>query len=86
MSGIPIYRQQLYTCFIDNKKAFNCAEHERIWIMLRDIGVPISSTGVAMILVGGGHPAMHQCCTRVKLSLAAGVWESCGPPAVSRVI
>ena len=27
--------------------------------MLRDIGVPISSTGVAMILVGGGQPPGH---------------------------
>ena len=48
--------------------------------MLRDIGVPISSTGVAMILVGGGHPAMHQCCTRVKVSLAAaGLGELWAP-------
>ena len=29
-------------------------------------------TSVARILVGGGHPAMHQWCTHLKLSLAPG--------------
>ena len=28
-------------CFIDYKKAFDCVDHERMWIILKDMGVPI---------------------------------------------
>ena len=27
--------------FIDYKKAFDCVDHERLWVMLRDVGVPV---------------------------------------------
>ena len=28
-------------CFIDYKKAFDCVDHERLWVILRDMGVPV---------------------------------------------
>ena len=28
-----------YVCFIDYKKAFDCVDHERMWIILNDTGV-----------------------------------------------
>ena len=28
-------------CFIDYKKAFDCVDHERLWMILRDMGVPV---------------------------------------------
>ena len=28
-------------CFIDFKKAFDCVDHERLWMILRDMGVPV---------------------------------------------
>ena len=31
----------LYMCFIDYKKAFDCVHHERLWVILRDMGVPV---------------------------------------------
>ena len=32
---------ELYTCFIDNKQVFDCVDHERLWVILRDMGLPI---------------------------------------------
>ena len=34
-------QRDLYMCFIDYKKAFDCVDHERLWVMLRDMGVPV---------------------------------------------
>ena len=28
-------------CFIDYKKAFDCVDHERLWLILRAMGVPV---------------------------------------------
>ena len=31
----------LYMCFTDYKKAFDCVDHEILWVILRDMGVPV---------------------------------------------
>ena len=35
------HQRDLYMCFIDYKKAFDCVDHERLWVVLRDMGVPV---------------------------------------------
>ena len=35
------HKRDLYTCFIDYKKAFDCVDHERLWVILGDMGVPV---------------------------------------------
>ena len=35
------HQRDLYMCFIDYKKAFDCVNHERLWVILRDMGVPV---------------------------------------------
>ena len=35
------YQRDLYMCFIDYKKAFDCVDHERLWVILRGMGVPV---------------------------------------------
>ena len=35
------HQRDLYMCFIDNNKAFDCVDNERLWVILRDIGVPV---------------------------------------------
>ena len=32
------HRQDLYMCFIDYPKAFACVDHERTWVILKDMG------------------------------------------------
>ena len=34
------FRQPLYLCFIDYSKAFDCVDHEKLWLALREIGIP----------------------------------------------
>ena len=34
------FGQPLYLCFIDYSKAFDCVDHEKLWLALREIGIP----------------------------------------------
>ena len=43
------------------------------------------STGVARVFVGGGHSALHQWCTRLKLSRQLGSGSAVSTPAGNRV-
>ena len=43
-------QRDLYVCFIDYKKAFDCVDHERLWVTLRDMGVPV---GLHLIVLLG---------------------------------
>ena len=35
------HQRDLYMYFIDNKKAFDCVDHEILWVILRDMRVPV---------------------------------------------
>ena len=35
------HQRYLYMCFIDYKKAFDCVDHDTLWVILRDMGVPV---------------------------------------------
>ena len=39
-----VHQRDLYMCFIDYKKAFDCVDHERLWVILRAVGVPVHVT------------------------------------------
>ena len=39
------HQRDLYSmCFIDYKKAFDCVDHKILWVILRDMGVPVHLT------------------------------------------
>ena len=35
------YNRSVYICLIDYKKAFDCVDYERLWVILQEIGVPV---------------------------------------------
>ena len=35
------HQRDVNMCFIDYKNAFNCVDHERLWMILSDMGVPV---------------------------------------------
>ena len=35
------HQRDLNMCFIDYKKAFDCVDHERLWVIPRAMGVPV---------------------------------------------
>ena len=34
------YQKDIYMCFIDYSKAFDCVDHEKLWVTLRRMGIP----------------------------------------------
>ena len=34
------FQKNIYFCFIDNAKAFDCVDHNKLWKILRELGIP----------------------------------------------
>ena len=34
------FQKNIYFCFIDYAKAFNCVDHNKLWKILKEIGIP----------------------------------------------
>ena len=34
------FKKNIYLCFIDYDKAFNCVDHNKLWKSLREMGIP----------------------------------------------
>ena len=36
----PEFQKNIYFCFIDYAKAFDCVDHNKLWKILQEIGIP----------------------------------------------
>ena len=34
------FQKNIYLCFIDYNKAFDCVDHDKLWKILREMGIP----------------------------------------------
>ena len=34
------FQENIYFCFIDDAKAFDCVDHNQLWKILREMGIP----------------------------------------------
>ena len=46
-------RKNIYFCFIDHAKAFHCMDHNKLWKILRDMGIPDQLTYLLRNLYAG---------------------------------
>ena len=47
------FQKNIYFCFIDNAKAFDCVDHNKLWKILREMGIPDHLTWVLRNLHAG---------------------------------
>ena len=47
------FQKNIYFCFIDYAKAFDCVDHNKLWKILRDMGIPDHLTCLLRNLYGG---------------------------------
>ena len=40
------FQKNIYFCFIDYTKAFDCADHKKMWEILKEMGIPDHLTGL----------------------------------------
>ena len=38
--GIGFQKKHIYLCFIDYAKAFDCVDHNKLWKILKEMGIP----------------------------------------------
>ena len=46
-------RKNIYFCFIDNAKAFDCVDHNKLWKILKEMGIPNHQTCLLRNLYAG---------------------------------
>ena len=47
------YQKNVYFCFIDYVKAFDCVDHNKLWNILKEMGIPDHLTGHLRNLYAG---------------------------------
>ena len=47
------FQENMYFCFVDNAKAFDCVDHKKLWKILQVIGIPDHLTCLLRNLCAG---------------------------------
>ena len=47
------FQKNIYFCFIDYAKTFDCVDHNKLWKILREMGIPDHLTGLLRNLYAG---------------------------------
>ena len=47
------FQKNIYLCFIDNAKAFDCVDHNKLWKILKEMGIPDHLTCLLRNLYAG---------------------------------
>ena len=47
------FSENIYFCFIDYAKAFDCVDHNKLWKILREMGIPDHLTSLLRNLYAG---------------------------------
>ena len=47
------FQKNIYFCFIDNAKAFDCVDHNKLWKILKEMGIPDHLTFLLRNLYAG---------------------------------
>ena len=52
-------KKNIYVCFIDYTKGFECVDHTKLWIILKDMGIPDHLTCLLRNLYAGQEAAVR---------------------------
>ena len=72
------FQKNIYFCFIDYAKAFDCVDHNKLWKILRELGIPDHVTYLLRNLYAGQEAAVrtgHE--TTDWFQIGKGVCQGC---------
>ena len=72
------FQKNIYFCFIDYSKAFDCMDHDKLWKILKQIGIPDHLTCLLRTLYAGQEATVrtgHG--TTDWLQIGKGVSQGC---------
>ena len=65
------FQKNIYFCFVDYAKAFDCVDHNKLWKILKELGIPEHLTCLLRNLYAGqeatvrkGHGTTDCCCSK----------------------
>ena len=53
------FQKNIYFCFIDHAKAFDCVDHKKLWIILKEMGIPDHLTCLLRNPYAGQEPTVR---------------------------
>ena len=72
------FQKNIYFCFIDYAKAFDCVDHNKLWQILKGMGIPDHLTYLLRNLYAGQEATVrtgHR--TTDCFQIGKGVWQGC---------
>ena len=73
-------RKNIYSCFIDYAKAFDCVDHNKLWKILKEMGIPDHLTCLLRNLYAGQEATVrigHGTTDSYFLQIGKGVRQGC---------
>ena len=72
------FQKNIYFCFIDHAKAFNCVDHNKLWKILKDLGIPDHLTCLLRNLYTGQEATVRNGCGPTDwFQIRKGVCQGC---------
>ena len=72
------FQKNIYFCFIDYAKAFDCVDHKKLWKILQEMGIPDHLTCLLRYLYAGQEAAVRTGHGTTDLfQIGKGVHEGC---------
>ena len=56
------FQENIYLCFIDHTKAFDCVDHNKLWKTLKEMGIPNHLTCLLRNLYAGHEATVRTFC------------------------
>ena len=71
------FRKNIYFCFIDYAKAFDCAHHNKLWEILKEMGIPDHLTCILINLYVGQEATVRTDMEKQWFQIGKGVCQGC---------
>ena len=71
------FQKKIYFCFIDYTKAFDCVDHNRLWKILKEMGIPDHLTCLLINLYAGQEATVRLRHRTDWLQIGKGVCQGC---------
>ena len=71
------FQKNIYFCFIDYAKAFDCVDHNKLWKILKEMEIPDHLICLLKNLYGGQEATVRTRCGTEWFQIGKGVHQGC---------
>ena len=71
------FQKNIYFCFIDYAKAFDCADHNKLWKILQEMRIPDHFTCLLRNLYAGQEATVRMTLTMDWFQIEEGLCQGC---------